>query len=145
MAKDRIPDGASRGSERQAGSLFYIALGRLCGPGTSLCAWLPSSCPSGTKYTMRRSRVHLSGWIGRTGLYTMVLVLLSVFLSAIVIAISTIRHHLLFGSLTRSGIASGEFSAASQLAQQSRIAGPMKQFLVVVLPDGRIVTTTLGE
>jgi len=75
----------------------------------------------------------------------MVLVLLSVFLSAIVIAIAAIRHHLLSGSLTRVGIAREEFSVASQLLRQSRVAGPMKQFLVVVLPDGKIVTTNLGE
>jgi hypothetical protein len=75
----------------------------------------------------------------------MVLVLLSVFLSAIVIAIPAIRHHLSSVNWTRAGMAREEFSVASQLVRQSRVAGPMKQFLVVVLPDGKIVTTTLGE
>jgi hypothetical protein len=72
----------------------------------------------------------------------MVLILLFVFLSAIVVAISTFGRRLYFVSLTRSGITREEFSVASELADQSRVAGPMKQFLVVVLPDGKIVTTT---
>jgi hypothetical protein len=72
----------------------------------------------------------------------MVLILLFVFLSAIVVAISTFGRRLSFLSLTRSGITREEFSVASELADQSRVAGPAKQFLVVVLPDGKIVTTT---
>jgi hypothetical protein len=75
----------------------------------------------------------------------MVLVLSSVFLSTIGIAIAVIRRHLLSGRLTHSGIVRGDFVVVSQLAKQSRFSGPMKQFLVVVLPDGKIVTTTLGE
>jgi hypothetical protein len=89
--------------------------------------------------------VHLSRWIRRTRLYNMVLVLLSVFLSAIVMAISAIRHRLWSGSLTRAGMAREEFPVASELLRQSKFAGPMKQFLVVVLPDGKIVTTSFGE
>jgi hypothetical protein len=38
-----------------------------------------------------------------------------------------------------------EFPVASELLRQSKFAGPMKQFLVVVLPDGKIVTTSFGE
>jgi hypothetical protein len=40
MAKYRIPDGSARGPERQAGSLSYIALGRLCGGGGDTFRWL---------------------------------------------------------------------------------------------------------
>jgi hypothetical protein len=43
MAKDRILDGSSRGSERQAGSLSYIAPGRLCGGGGDTFHWRPLS------------------------------------------------------------------------------------------------------
>jgi hypothetical protein len=70
----------------------------------------------------------------------MVLLLLSVILTAIAVAISIFRHHISVGSLNRSGIAKEDSSVAQKRAGQSRIAGPMKKFSVVVLPDGTIVT-----
>jgi hypothetical protein len=45
--------------------------------------------------------------------------------------------HSSIGSLTGSGIA--KESILREGAEQSAIADPTKQFLVVVLPDGRIV------
>jgi hypothetical protein len=74
----------------------------------------------------------------------MVLFLLSVIVAAIV-AIPRIRHHIPFGSFTRSGIAREDISTARKAAEQSRIAGPMKKFLVVVLPDGKIVTPRVAD
>jgi hypothetical protein len=62
----------------------------------------------------------------------MVFLLLSAILTAIAVAISIFRHRISFGSFTRSGIAREDFSVATERADQSRIAGPMKQFLVVV-------------
>jgi hypothetical protein len=69
----------------------------------------------------------------------MVLILLSIIFAAIAVAISMIRQYISFGSLARSGIANEDI--ADDNAQSNRgLPGPMKQFLIVVLPDGTIVT-----
>ncbi len=70
--------------------------------------------------------------VTRIRLYNMVLALLFITLAAIVVAISMMRRRISFGSLIRSGI-------AREGAEHSRIAGPTRQFLVVVLLDGKIV------
>jgi hypothetical protein len=64
----------------------------------------------------------------------MVLILFSIILAAIVVAISTI--HTSFGSLAGSGVAREDIAVARE---QSGTTSPTKQFLVVVLPDGRLV------
>jgi hypothetical protein len=75
----------------------------------------------------------------------MVFLLLSVILAAIAAAISIFRHRISFGSLIRSEIARGDSSIARERVEQSRIAGPSKQFLVVVLPDGRVVNPRVTD
>jgi hypothetical protein len=70
----------------------------------------------------------------------MVLILLSIVVAAIAVAISVTRRHSSVGSLIRSGIAKENFSIVREVAEQPAIAGPTKPFLVVVLPDGKIVT-----
>ena len=86
--------------------------------------------------------MHPIGAVGRTILYNMVLILLSVIFAAIIAAISMIRHRIVFGSSTRAEIAREN---AKELAEQSRVTGPIKQFLVVVLPDGKVVNPRLAE
>ena len=77
--------------------------------------------------------------VKRTHRYNMFLILLSIVPAAIVIAISIIRSHVSFGSFTRTGIDKEDIAIAKGRAEQSRTASPMKQFLVVVLPDGKVV------
>jgi hypothetical protein len=86
--------------------------------------------------------MHPIGAVKRTSLYNMVLFLTSVIVAAIVVAISMIRHLIAFGSSTRAEIAREN---AKELAEQSRVTGPMKQFLVVVLPDGRVVNPRVAD
>jgi hypothetical protein len=80
--------------------------------------------------------MHLICTVSRTTLYNMVLILLSIIVAAIAVAISVTRRHSLFGSLAGSGIVREE---TRERAEQPAIAGPTKQFLVVVLPDGKVV------
>jgi hypothetical protein len=75
----------------------------------------------------------------------MVLILLSLIVAAIAVAISIFRHHIAFGSLIRPEIARGDFSIARERTEQSRVASPLKQFLVVVLPDGKVVTPRVAD
>jgi len=73
----------------------------------------------------------------------MVLILLSVIVAAIVVAIRRFRHRVWFGGWTGLGIARGDFSITGESAEQSATPGPLRPFLVVVLPDGTIVTPTV--
>jgi hypothetical protein len=66
----------------------------------------------------------------------MFLILLSILLAATAVAISMIRRLISGGNLARSGIAREDIPIAKGRAGQF---SPMKQFLVVVLPDGKIV------
>jgi hypothetical protein len=70
----------------------------------------------------------------------MVLFLLSVIVAGILVAIPSIRNCIVSGGIIRFWITRGDSSVASESAEQSRIAGPTNKFLVVVLPDGTIVT-----
>lgn len=70
----------------------------------------------------------------------MFLILLFVIVAAIMVAISRIRNRDSLGSLTSAEIVSGDSSVARARSEQFAVAGPMKQ-LIVVLPDGTIVTT----
>jgi hypothetical protein len=70
----------------------------------------------------------------------MAFLLLSAILAAIVVAIPKVRHRIAFGGLTRSEISRENLSIARVRGEQSSVASPVKQFLVVVLPDGTIVT-----
>jgi hypothetical protein len=89
---------------------------------------------------------HPTGTVTRINLYSMVLILFSIILAAIAVAISVTRRHISFGSFTRSEIVRGNFPAARERSEQSPVAGPMNQFLIVVLPDGTIVTPRMeGE
>jgi hypothetical protein len=72
----------------------------------------------------------------------MVLILLSVIVAAILI--SRIRNRNAIEVITRSGKGRGDFSIASGRVEQSRTADAVKPFLVVVLPDGTIVTSTVA-
>ena len=74
----------------------------------------------------------------------MALILLSVTVAAIVIAVSKIRSRDSFGSLTRSEIVKGDFSVARERSEQLSVAGSLKPFLVVALPDGTIVTARVA-
>jgi hypothetical protein len=74
----------------------------------------------------------------------MVLFLSSVIVVAIFIAIPRVRHRIWFGGWTGLGIARGDFSITGESAEQSATPGPLKPFLVVVLPDGTIVTPAVA-
>ena len=80
--------------------------------------------------------------VGRTNFYSMVLILLSIIVAAIAVATSVIRYGISFAGFTRSGIARKDIVMASERTERSR---PMKQFLVVVLPDGKIVTQRIAD
>ena len=74
----------------------------------------------------------------------MVLILLSIIVAAIAVAIS-MRHHISFGSLPGSEIAREDIAMPKEHTEQSRITGPMRQFLVVVLPDGKVVNPMVAD
>jgi hypothetical protein len=74
----------------------------------------------------------------------MVLILLSVIVAAIVVSISMMRHRISFGSLIRSGVGKEESIITGESAGQSVTPSPLKPFLVVVLPDGTIVTSRVA-
>jgi hypothetical protein len=69
--------------------------------------------------------------LSRTNLYNMLFFLLSVTVAAIVVAIPQVRHRIWFG---------GDLSSTGERSEKSRITSPVKPFLVVMLPDGTIVT-----
>jgi hypothetical protein len=69
----------------------------------------------------------------------MVLVILSIIFAAIALALSIIRHRLSLGKLTGLGVARDDITATREGTDQSAITSPLRQFLVVVLPDGKIV------
>ena len=87
--------------------------------------------------------LHPIGAVGRTTGYNMDLFLLSVIVAALLFALPIVRRRISFGSSTRSGIAREHIAMAREGAEQTRITTPMKQFLVVVLPDGRVIGPTL--
>jgi len=89
--------------------------------------------------------MHPIGAVGRTNLCNMVLFLLSVFVVAIVVASAIVRHYVSFGSFTHYGIAKENIATERVRAEQSRTISPMKQFLVVVLPDGRVVNPRVAD
>jgi hypothetical protein len=70
----------------------------------------------------------------------MVFLLLSVVIAMIVVAIPKLRHRIAFGGLARSEIFREDLSIARVRAELSATPGPSKPFLVVILPDGTIVT-----
>ncbi len=70
----------------------------------------------------------------------MILFLLSVVVAAIVVTSPRIRNRIVSGGFTRSGIVRDDSVITKERAEHSRITSPMKQFLIVVLPDGTIVT-----
>jgi hypothetical protein len=94
---------------------------------------------------LRAALVHPLGPVRRTSRYYMLLILLSVILAALVIAIATGRHNISFGSLTRDGVAREESATANERAELLKGIRPSKQFLVVVLPDGKVVNTRSTE
>jgi hypothetical protein len=85
--------------------------------------------------------MHPTGTVRRTTLYNMVLILLSIIVAAIAVAISMV--HSSFGGL--AGSVTTKESIVRQGAEQAAIGGPTKQFLVVVLPDGKIVSSIVSE
>ena len=72
----------------------------------------------------------------------MFLILLSIILAAITVAISMIRRRISCGRLAGSGIAREDVAIAKGRAEQF---SPMKQFLVVVLPDGKVVYPRVAD
>jgi hypothetical protein len=70
--------------------------------------------------------------------YNMVLVILSIF-AATAVALSIIRHPLQLGKLPGLGVVRDDITATRERTEQSAITSPLRQFLVVVLPDGKIV------
>lgn len=81
--------------------------------------------------------MHPIGPVKRTNFYNMVLILFSIILAASAVAISMIHYS--FGILAGSGIAKENFSSVREHAEQSRVGRQTTQFLVVVLPDGKVV------
>ena len=72
----------------------------------------------------------------------MVLIPLSVILAAIAVAVSMIHTS---GVLAGSGMAKESFSIVKKRAEQPTNASPTKQFLVVVLPDGKVVNPIAAD
>jgi hypothetical protein len=72
----------------------------------------------------------------------MFLILLSIILAAIAVAISMVRRRISRGDLADSGIAREEIAVAKACAEQF---SPMKRFLVVVLPDGKVVYPRVAD
>jgi hypothetical protein len=62
----------------------------------------------------------------------------------VVAAISMIRHMITFDTLVRSGIAREDFAARGESAEKMATLSPLEPFLVVVLPDGRIVAQSVA-
>jgi hypothetical protein len=88
--------------------------------------------------------MHLICMVSRTNLYNMALILISVIVAAILFANPKIRNRIVSEGWTRSGIVREDLSIARECAEQSATPSPLKQFLVVVLPDGTIVTPRLA-
>lgn len=80
--------------------------------------------------------LHPIGTVRRTSSCNMVLLLLSVIVAAILVAIPKIRNRTVFR---------GDLSSTGERSEQSRITGPVRPFLVVVLPDGRVVNSRVAE
>ena len=64
--------------------------------------------------------MHPIGAVGRTNLYNMILILLSVIVVAIVVAIAIVRHHVSFGSFTPDWIAKENIVPAQENALNNR-------------------------
>ena len=75
----------------------------------------------------------------------MALILLSVIVAAILVAIPKIRNRIASEGCTRSGVVRKDSSITKEHVEQSRIAGSMKKFFVVVLPDGTIVNPRVAD
>jgi hypothetical protein len=75
----------------------------------------------------------------------MVLILLFVTAAAIIVATSIIRQYLPFGNYAQNGIAREDPVIATERTGQSKVTIPTKQFLVVVLPDGKVVNPRVGN
>jgi hypothetical protein len=75
----------------------------------------------------------------------MALILLSVLVAAILFAIPKIRNRIASEGCTRSGVVRKDSSITKEHVEQSRIAGSMKKFFVVVLPDGTIVNPRVAD
>jgi hypothetical protein len=87
--------------------------------------------------------MHPGGPLRRTHLYNMVLIFLFTILAAIVVAISMIYSS--FGSLAGSGIAKENVSIVREGAEKSPVADQTTKFLIVVLPDGKIVNPVVAD
>ena len=73
----------------------------------------------------------------------MALILLSIFLAATGVAISMI--HTSFGILSGSGIAREAIAKGKERSERSTNPSPTRQFLVVVLPDGKVVSPLVSK
>jgi hypothetical protein len=70
----------------------------------------------------------------------MVLIPLSIIFAAFAVAFSMmIRRLTLLGNLTGSRVNREDIASTRTFAEQSPTASPLRQFLVVVLPDGKVV------
>jgi hypothetical protein len=74
----------------------------------------------------------------------MVLILLSMIVAAIAVTIS-MRRHDPFGSRAGLEVAREDIAMPKKHTEQSRITTPMRQFLVVVLPDGKVVNPMVAD
>jgi uncharacterized membrane-anchored protein YitT (DUF2179 family) len=93
-----------------------------------------------SKRAKQESVLHPTCTVSRTTVDNMVLILLSVTVAGIVTTISIKRNRTSSSRLIRSGIVKEEFSISRENAGQSVTLSPIKPFLIVVLPDGTIVT-----
>jgi hypothetical protein len=73
----------------------------------------------------------------------MVLILLSIIFAAIAVAISMI--HSSFGISAGSGIAREDIAIGKERSEQPTNTPQTKQFLVVVLPDGKVVNQMVTD
>jgi hypothetical protein len=84
--------------------------------------------------------MHPTGMLRRINFQYMFLILLSIILAAIAVAISMIQRRISCGRLPDSGIAREDNAIA-----KGRQFNPMKLFLVVVLPDGKVVYPRVAD
>jgi hypothetical protein len=69
----------------------------------------------------------------------MVVFLLAVIVAALTVAIPLIRQRIKLGVYARSALPGEEFPVLGKPTGISQGPSPMKQFLVVILPDGTVV------
>jgi hypothetical protein len=83
--------------------------------------------------------MHPQGAERRISLHNMDFISLFVLFVAIAVAISMFRRHISLGNSAGSWLAREDLAFGKDRVDQSRLTRPPRQFLIVVLPDGKVV------